>query len=255
MLQKQKRSLAGFDREVLLHLGTFLAAKGGIGEDDVVSVLFLHIADVFGKGVGVDDVGRLDPVQDHVHNRNHIGERFLFLAVEGFGLQGFQVRRGQITLTHIVIRLAQEASGTDRAIIDRLANPGFGHLDHRADQRAWRVVFAAIAPRVAHVFDFGLVEVAKFMLFLLGAEAQGVHQFKRIPQGITALEFVLNLAKDFTDFVFDGIRACGALFEALQVGEQIAVDVINQVRAASWSNLPLILGAAQRDQRCSGLMM
>jgi len=36
--------------------------------------------------IGVDDVWRLDPVEDHVHDADDVGEGLFFLAVEGLGL-------------------------------------------------------------------------------------------------------------------------------------------------------------------------
>ena len=89
VLQEQKGRFPGADGEVLLHFGALLAAKGRVGQDHVHTVFFLDVGEAFGQGVGVDDVGRFHAVQDQVHDRNHVGEAFLFLAVEGALLQGF----------------------------------------------------------------------------------------------------------------------------------------------------------------------
>ena len=43
MLKEEEGGLAGADGEVLLDLLTLLAAKGRIGEDDVVTVLLLDV--------------------------------------------------------------------------------------------------------------------------------------------------------------------------------------------------------------------
>ena len=66
VLEEKEGGLAGSDREVLLHLGPFLAAEGRIGNDDVVAVLFLHFGEVPGERAGVDDVRRLDAVPDQL---------------------------------------------------------------------------------------------------------------------------------------------------------------------------------------------
>ncbi len=68
MLQEQECSLAGFDREVLLDFSAFLAAKGRVGKDDVITVTLLHIADIFGQGVGVDYVGPFSPTSADVRH-------------------------------------------------------------------------------------------------------------------------------------------------------------------------------------------
>ncbi len=69
VLEEEEGGLAGADGEVLLHFLALFAAEGRIGQDDVEAVLFLNVGEVFGQRVGVDDVGRLDAVQDHVHDR------------------------------------------------------------------------------------------------------------------------------------------------------------------------------------------
>src|SRR5450755_1065620 len=87
VLQEQIRRLAGADRKILLDLFALLAAEGWIGEHHVIAVLLLNVGEVFGERVGVDDVGRLDTVQDHVHDPDHVSQRLLLLADEGAGLQ------------------------------------------------------------------------------------------------------------------------------------------------------------------------
>ena len=111
VLEEQERRLAGADGEVLLHLLALLAAEGRIGQHHVVAVLLLNVGEVLGERVGVDDVRRLDAVQDHVHDRDDVGERLLFLAVEGALLE----RRRVLCVVslglafEVVERLAQEA--------------------------------------------------------------------------------------------------------------------------------------------------
>ena len=103
------------------------------------------------------------------------------------------------------------------------------YFDHGANQRARGVVLTAVTAGIAHVLDFSFIEVAEFVLFLLGAEAQFIDLFQRITQGIAALNFVFDLAEDLTDLVFDGVGVISDLFEAPQVREQLAIDVIDQV--------------------------
>ena len=164
VLEEQERRLASADREVLLHLLALLAAKGGIGEDHVHPILVLDVGQVLGQRVGVDDVGGLDAVQDHVHDRYHVGQRLLFLAEKVGGLQRGAVLSGQVAPRFQELEgFAEEAGGPDRAIIQALADPGLDHLDDRPDERARGVVLAAVAPGVAHVFDLCFVEVREFV--------------------------------------------------------------------------------------------
>lgn len=64
VLEEEKRGLAGADGEVLLHFLALFAAKRRIGHNDVEAVRFLHVGEVLGERVGVDDLGRFDAVQD-----------------------------------------------------------------------------------------------------------------------------------------------------------------------------------------------
>ena len=128
------------------------------------------------------------------------------------------------------VALAQEPRRPAGAVVDALAYPGFDDLDHRADERTRRVIFAAVAPRVAHVPDLRLVELRKLILFRLAAEAELVDQFERVAQRIAALELVLDLAENLADLVFDRVGPFGSLAEAAQIGEQLAVDIVDQVR-------------------------
>ena len=41
----------------------------------------------------------------------------------------------------------------------------------------------------------------------------------------------VNLAEDFADFVFEGVRPAGPLFEGVQVGEELLVDEVAEVVA------------------------
>ena len=78
----------------------------GVGEDEVVAVLVLHILIVIGEGVGVDEVGSLDPVEDEVHDADGVGEGFLFLTVEGAGLEGGELVGSEVGGAEVVVGFA-----------------------------------------------------------------------------------------------------------------------------------------------------
>ena len=69
------------------------------------------------------------------------------------------------------------------------------------------------------------------MLLGLGAEAQLVDMVDDLAQVVAAVNLVLDLAEDLADLVLDGVRPAGLLFEAVQVGEQLAVYEIPQIVA------------------------
>jgi hypothetical protein len=48
---------------------------------------------------------------------------------------------------------------------------------------------------------------------------------------VAALDLVADLAENFADLVFDGVRAAGALLEAVQVGAELEVDEVPEIVA------------------------
>ncbi len=220
VLEEQEGGLAGADGEVLLDLLALLAAEGRVGEDDVEAVPLLNVGQVLRQGVGVEDVGGLQAVQDQVHDRDHVGQGLLLLAVEGAGLEGLQVLGGErARALQVVEGLAQEARGTAGPVVDGLADLGVDHPDHGADEGARGVVLAAVAPGVAHALDLFLIEGGELVLLGLGAEAQGVDVVYDLAQVVAAGDLVFDLAEDLADLVFDGVGPGGPALEAVQVGE------------------------------------
>ena len=61
--------------------------------------------------------------------------------------------------------------------------------------------------------------------------AQLVDVVDDLAQVVAAADLVLDLAEDLTDLVFDGVGTAGALFEAVQIGEEVALDEGDQVVA------------------------
>ena len=110
MLEKEKGRLAGTNGKVLLHFLSLFAAEGWISQHHVVAILLLNVGEVFRERVGVDDVRRLDAVQDHVHDRDHVGERLLLFPIESLFLQRLEILRREVALGgQIVERFAEEA--------------------------------------------------------------------------------------------------------------------------------------------------
>ncbi len=69
------------------------------------------------------------------------------------------------------------------------------------------------------------------MLLFLGAELKLIHQFEGVAQGVAALELAFDLAENLTDLVLDGVRGGGPLLESSEVGEELVVDVGDEVVA------------------------
>jgi hypothetical protein len=68
--------------------------------------------------------------------------------------------------------------------------------------------------------------MAQLVLFGLRAEAQFVNVVDDLAQVVAALDFVFDLAENFADLVFDGIRSAGPLLESVEVGKEFAADEV-----------------------------
>lgn len=232
VLEKEESGFAGFNGEVLLDFRAFLTAEGRVREDDVVAVLFLDVHDIFGEGVRVDDVRRLYPVEDHIHGPDDIGEGFLFLAVEGPFLEGFNVLGTEFfRRAEVVEGLAEEARGTDGSVVDAVSDGWGNYLDDGANEGTRGVVLTAVPACVAHVLNLALVEVAHFVLFGASLELELVHKVDDFPEVITGLELVLELAEDLPDLVFDGVRAFGVLLELLEIWIELVIHELLEIVA------------------------
>ena len=179
----------------------------------------------------MDDIGRFDAVQDHVHDRDDVGEGLLFLSVESALLQGAVLRCGALgaLAAEVIEGFAKKARGSNGRVADRLTELWSGDGDDGPNERAQRVILAAIAPGVTHVFDLGLVEVGEFVLLGLGLEAEFVDLVDDLAQVVAALDAVLYLTEDFADLVFDSVRAAGLLLETVKIGEELAVHKGDEV--------------------------
>ena len=131
----------------------------------------------------------------------------------------------------VIERLAQKPRRSASPIINLLADLWFNHLHDGADERARGVILAAVAPGVAHVLDLGFIEVGELVLLGLGTEVQFVDVVDDLAQVVAAADLVFDLAEDFADLVFDGVRPAGLLLETVQVGKKFLVDEVAQVVA------------------------
>jgi hypothetical protein len=95
--------------------------------------------------------------------------------------------------------------------------------------------------------------VRELVLLGLGGKAQSVDVVDGLAQVVAALDAVLYLTEDLADLVLDGVRSGGLLLEALQVGEELAVDELDQVIAGEGGVVvdPAVLapGDARRGPR------
>ena len=171
-------------------------------------------------------------MQDHVHDRNDVGQGLLLLAVESALLKRlYFLGRQPLLRAQVVKGLAKEACRTDGAIVDALADVRLDYLYDGADERARCVILSAVAPGVAHVPDLGFVEVRQLVLFGLGAEAQLVNVVNDLAQVVTALDLVFDFAEYLADLVFKGIWATGLCRKAVQIRKELADDKVAQVIA------------------------
>jgi len=77
------------------------------------------------------------------------------------GIRGFMTpilpMTPMIPASQVIEGFTQEAAGTARIIADLFTDLRFNNANDGSDERSGAVVFAAVPPRVAHVFDLGFV--------------------------------------------------------------------------------------------------
>ena len=92
--------------------------------------------------------------------RDDIGEGLLFLAVEGLFLKRLHVLGGEVPFAFRYSNASHKKPAEPTgAVIDSFADLGLDHLHDGTDERARRVILAAVSSCVAHVLDFGFVEM------------------------------------------------------------------------------------------------
>ena len=144
-------------------------------------------------------------MEDHVHQPDYIGEGLLLLAVKGAGLEFFAV--GDVLCLLIsAARKTRKGSLRSRGP-RRRSSRRFAADDgeHGADERARRVILAAVPSGVAHGANLRLIEVGEFMLFSLRVEAEGIDQLDDFAEVVAGLELVFEFAEDLADLVLDGV--------------------------------------------------
>ncbi|CAK8711032.1 hypothetical protein GMJAKD_00220 [Candidatus Electrothrix aarhusensis] len=124
---------------------------------------------------------------------------------------------------------AEETSRAAGPVIHGFSDARADNPDHGSNQGPGRVVFAPVAPGIAHVFDFTLIEMGQLVLFLLGAEAELIHQIQGVPQRIAALEFITDLGKNLPDLVLNGVWRGSPLPEAPEIGKEDSVHKVDQI--------------------------
>jgi hypothetical protein len=180
------------------------------------------------------DIGSLHAVQNHVHDADDIGQRFLFFAEKGSLLQRLQISGTQLAVVPEILKgFAEEPGRACRAVIDSFPDLRLHHLDDGLDQRARGVVFAAVASGVAHVLDLVLIEAGHFMLFRMGAKFQLINALNHVSQVVATLNLVFDLAEDFADFILNRVRPFGFGLKLLQIGKKLMVNKILQIVAAA----------------------
>src|SRR6266568_18600 len=65
----------------------------------------------------------------------------------------------------------------------------------------------------------------------LRAEAQFVYVVDDLAEVVAALDLVFDLAKDFANLVFDGVRPAGLLRKTVKIGKKLAADEVAKVVA------------------------
>ncbi len=165
--------------KMVLHVGLFAAAVGGIHEDHVEAVVVGIVQNVFQQGVVVEDVGLVQIMEEHVRDAEHVGELLLLDAVDG-SAEGGAVRRGFDFRFELLQPAGEEAARAAGEIGHLVADLRADHLRHELRDGARRVEFAG-GSRALQFLQDGLVDFAEGVAFRIVAEIQFVDDVDDLP--------------------------------------------------------------------------
>ena len=119
----------------------------------------------------------------------------------------------------------------------RLYDPSFREvvdgLCLKFNQRARGVIFATIAPGIAHVLDFVLVQMAHLMLLGMRTETEFIDAVDDFPEVVAALNPVFQFAENLPDLVLDGVGTFSRGLELFEVGGRVPRSRSRQGRRLS----------------------
>ena len=137
------------------------------------AVALREIGDLLRKRIAVDDVRRLEPVQDAVHLRRNVRECLDLAAEEGPVLKNVVgLRIVLVALLHVVEGLAEKPARSASTVIDLLAELRINDAHHHPDQRPRRIVLASVSSGIPHFAQTRLVQDRKLVPVLLGLEPE-----------------------------------------------------------------------------------
>ena len=232
MLEEHVRRLARLDGEVLLDFAALgVGPERRIRKDEIDLLRRLDVGKVLGERVREQDVRRLDSVEDHIHRADDERKRLLLLAEQHLLLHSLAVTRRLAELDEVGERLAEKARRTARAVVYLLADLRLENIDHRADERTRRVVFAAVASRVAHAADADFVERAHLVLVFARLELEVVHLVEDVAHHVAARQLALYAAEDFADLVLYRVRRGIGSLERAQVRKELVAHEVEEIVA------------------------
>ncbi len=104
-----------------------------------------------------------------------------------------------------------------------------GDFDHRPNQWPWGVILAPITARISHPLDLLFIENGQLVLGILRAEFELINVIDDLPQVIAALNLVLDLPKDLSDLVVDGVGRGCPQFELFKVWKELSIHKVTKV--------------------------
>lgn len=233
VLQEEQFGGVALDREVLLDLRVLFAAEGRVGENHVVAVLLLNVADVLGERVASIQVGAFDAVQDHIHHAHHVSQRGLFEAEEAVFHHEIPLIGGELLarLFDVLKGIDQEAARARGGVVDRLSRFGVDYFDDGTNHGARGVELACVAASVAHVLQQAFIHLRELEEFGVGLEIERVDDVEHLAQGVPRGDLVIEVGESRADLVSHRADVLRVVIELTQVGEELAVDVGSQVVA------------------------
>ena len=192
----------------------FLAAKRGIGEDNVEGLrcVFKEAAVGFlaGEGVAMPEVWFVDTVQHQIGKGNGIDEILFFPAPEGALFERFELFGGGIVtkpFVNVFEALSKKAAGSTTGIVDGFINAGIDHLHHCFDNLTRREELASIVAFFTHFQQQSFVDLreGEDVCFVDGFGCELVHLVEHIEKVLFGINTnPVNTGHDFADDLLTG---------------------------------------------------
>ena len=222
---------------MLLDVVLLAAAVRRIHQYDVKLVVVGIVEHILCQRVVVHHLGRVDVVEQHIGDAEHIGELLFLDAIDRLGVFLFVLRR-----VHLLVERFQpardEAAGAAGKVGHLLSDLWTDDFCHEIGEGTRGVELAGRTGRL-HLFEDRLVDLAKSMALLIVAKVELVDDIDDLTQQDTILHILVGILKSGSD---NGVAhgGGGGDLKPFERGEERVVDKLQQAVGSQRLSIPAV---------------